>query len=102
MKVKSKKDASNAQDGVVVTMDDPMFHEKNEDGTVKLIEGYRKAFPDDSMAYKDLLYLEVKFENLGLALKNGKSILSGVSGTIAPGRVTAIMGPSGAGKVNNS
>eukprot|EP01028_Stygiella_incarcerata_P014157 TRINITY_DN9121_c1_g1_i5.p1 TRINITY_DN9121_c1_g1~~TRINITY_DN9121_c1_g1_i5.p1 ORF type:complete len:650 (+),score=169.31 TRINITY_DN9121_c1_g1_i5:340-2289(+) len=42
--------------------------------------------------------IEIKFENLGVTLKSGKSILSGVTGKINPGRLTAVMGPSGAGK----
>lgn len=46
------------------------------------------------------LKLDLKFENLGLTLPPPirKTILSGVRGRIRPGRVTAVMGPSGAGK----
>lgn len=46
------------------------------------------------------LKLDLKFENLGLTLPPpmSKTILSGVRGRIRPGRVTAVMGPSGAGK----
>ena len=46
------------------------------------------------------LSLELRFTQLGLTLPPplSKTILLGVSGRITPGRVTAIMGPSGAGK----
>ena len=43
--------------------------------------------------------IEVSFKDLSLALKgNGKKILRNVTGKLMPGRVTAVMGPSGAGK----
>jgi ABC-type multidrug transport system ATPase subunit len=44
--------------------------------------------------------IEISFEELGLRLKGGsqKVILSGVTGSVRPFRVTAVMGPSGAGK----
>ncbi|XP_028413905.1 ABC transporter G family member 24-like [Dendronephthya gigantea] len=46
--------------------------------------------------------IDISFENLGLTLKtakdNGKVVLSGVTGHINSGEVTAVMGPSGAGK----
>ena len=46
--------------------------------------------------------LTFEARNLGLALKSGpmkgKKILDGVTGKISPGKVTAVMGPSGAGK----
>lgn len=43
--------------------------------------------------------IEVSFKDISLALKgNGKKILRNVTGKLMPGRVTAVMGPSGAGK----
>ena len=44
--------------------------------------------------------LDLKFDGMTLTLPapQNKTILSNVSGRIRPGRVTAIMGPSGAGK----
>jgi hypothetical protein len=44
--------------------------------------------------------LDLKFDGMTLTLPapQSKTILSNVSGRIRPGRVTAIMGPSGAGK----
>lgn len=44
--------------------------------------------------------VDFEFDRLGLKLPgpHGKVILSGVTGTIQHGRVTAVMGPSGAGK----
>ncbi|KAI8612755.1 hypothetical protein BC830DRAFT_1220204 [Chytriomyces sp. MP71] len=44
------------------------------------------------------LSMNYEFDNLGLRLPDDKEILKGVSGTIQAGRMTAIMGPSGAGK----
>ncbi|KAI8816706.1 uncharacterized protein EV422DRAFT_275965 [Fimicolochytrium jonesii] len=44
------------------------------------------------------LQMDFRFHSLGLKLKSGKSILEGVNGEIKAGRLTAIMGPSGAGK----
>jgi len=41
---------------------------------------------------------DFKFKQLGLTLPNGITIMKGVNGTIRHGKVTAIMGPSGAGK----
>ncbi|EFJ20608.1 hypothetical protein SELMODRAFT_443919 [Selaginella moellendorffii] len=43
--------------------------------------------------------IELRFENLTMVLKKtGKRILSNVTGKLTPGDITAIMGPSGAGK----
>lgn len=43
--------------------------------------------------------IEITFEDLSLFLKgSGKKILCNVTGKLSPGRVTAVMGPSGAGK----
>lgn len=45
------------------------------------------------------LKIEITFQDLSLFLKgNGKKILCNVTGKLSPGRVTAVMGPSGAGK----
>eukprot|EP00002_Diphylleia_rotans_P014506 TRINITY_DN2829_c0_g1_i1.p1 TRINITY_DN2829_c0_g1~~TRINITY_DN2829_c0_g1_i1.p1 ORF type:complete len:902 (+),score=195.71 TRINITY_DN2829_c0_g1_i1:75-2780(+) len=40
----------------------------------------------------------ITFEELGLTLPNGRKIMDGVTGELYPGTVTAVMGPSGAGK----
>eukprot|EP00762_Andalucia_godoyi_P002220 ANDGO_07546.mRNA.1 ABC transporter G family member 24 len=42
--------------------------------------------------------MDIEFQDLGLTLHNGKTILANVSGVLRAGRVAAIMGPSGAGK----
>jgi len=49
----------------------------------------------------DRLALHVRFEDIGVAVGQGeerKVVLKGLSGEFTPGSVTAIMGPSGAGK----
>ncbi|KAI9344656.1 hypothetical protein BDR26DRAFT_183833 [Obelidium mucronatum] len=48
---------------------------------------------------KDAVYIDFRFENLGLRLSNGKSILKGVNGSIKSKKLTAIMGPSGCGSL---
>eukprot|EP00762_Andalucia_godoyi_P001573 ANDGO_00205.mRNA.1 ABC transporter G family member 24 len=45
-----------------------------------------------------LTKMDIEFQDLGLTLRTGKTILENVSGVLRAGRVTAIMGPSGAGK----
>ncbi|KAJ3023290.1 UNVERIFIED_CONTAM: hypothetical protein HDU68_008692 [Siphonaria sp. JEL0065] len=47
---------------------------------------------------RDDLQMNYEFDGLGLTLPDGKTILESVSGSINAGRMTAIMGPSGAGK----
>jgi hypothetical protein len=42
---------------------------------------------------------KISFEGVGMVLKTGVKIMSGVSGEFLPMRTCAIMGPSGAGKV---
>ncbi|KAJ3329639.1 hypothetical protein HDU76_007506 [Blyttiomyces sp. JEL0837] len=44
------------------------------------------------------LRMNFKFEGLSLTLKGGKKVLEGVTGEIKAKRMTAILGPSGAGK----
>ena len=45
------------------------------------------------------MQIEIVFKDLSLFLKgSGRKILCGVTGKLSPGRVTAVMGPSGAGK----
>lgn len=40
----------------------------------------------------------IEFDHIGLTLKNGTNIMQNVSGKFLPGRLCAVMGPSGAGK----
>ena len=43
--------------------------------------------------------INIEVQNLGLVLNvNGREVLKGVNGTLQSGSVTALMGPSGAGK----
>ncbi|KAJ3109532.1 hypothetical protein HDU97_005189 [Phlyctochytrium planicorne] len=58
-----------------------------------LTSGFRSALND-----REDLRIDFHFENLGLKLKDDKVVLRGVTGTIRSRRLTAIMGPSGAGK----
>jgi len=55
--------------------------------------------PLQSLRDKRDTMIELAFVRLGLVLRsNGAKVLNGVTGRCRPGRVTAIMGPSGAGK----
>ncbi|KAJ3269064.1 hypothetical protein HDV01_001904 [Terramyces sp. JEL0728] len=44
--------------------------------------------------------IRLKFEDLTLKLSNGVSVLQSITGEISPGKFTAILGPSGAGKTS--
>ena len=44
---------------------------------------------------------KIEFEGVGMVLKSGVKIMSGVTGAFLPKRTCAIMGPSGAGKVKS-
>ncbi|RYG53307.1 ATP-binding cassette domain-containing protein, partial [archaeon] len=68
----------------------PSFRELGSLDTLK--DGFRRCNAG--------LRLDVRFDDLGYTLPPplNKTILSDVSGHIRPGRVTAVMGPSGAGK----
>ncbi|KAI9335097.1 hypothetical protein BDR26DRAFT_805095 [Obelidium mucronatum] len=60
---------------------------------VALTAGFHKGLDDH-----DDLKMNYEFDGLSLTLPDGKMVLQGVSGSIHAGRMTAIMGPSGAGK----
>ncbi|TPX35033.1 hypothetical protein SmJEL517_g02426 [Synchytrium microbalum] len=57
-----------------------------------LVDAFKRGMNHQELA------IGFKFEDMGCTLKTGKVILQGVTGEIKPGRLTAIMGPSGAGK----
>nr|KAJ3420418.1 hypothetical protein HK105_005685 [Polyrhizophydium stewartii] len=57
-----------------------------------LVDAFRRALGGRDMR------MNFCMENLGLWLPTGKTVLQGVSGVIRDSRMTAIMGPSGAGK----
>jgi len=55
------------------------------------------AFKKKESNTLDDFKIRFQFENVGLKLPDGREVLKGVTGEIVPGRLTAIMGPSGAG-----
>ena len=57
-----------------------------------LSQYFKKALADED------LRMNFKFTDLSLTLPNGKTVLQGVTGEIRSACMTAIMGPSGAGK----
>ncbi|KAI9227817.1 MAG: hypothetical protein DHS80DRAFT_16527 [Piptocephalis tieghemiana] len=59
----------------------------------RLLEGY----PQGNLQGPQY-QLTLSFHNLSFHLPSGKALLEDMSGTVRPGRFTAIMGPSGAGK----
>ncbi|KAJ3390526.1 hypothetical protein HDU84_007377 [Entophlyctis sp. JEL0112] len=61
-------------------------------GVKVLVDAFRESFRSRE------LRMNFRFESLSLQLKNGKTILQGVTGEIRSKRMTAIIGPSGAGK----
>jgi len=61
--------------------------------------GSHEVEPLQSLRDKRDTMMDLTFIRLGLVLRsNGAKVLNGVTGRCRPGRVTAIMGPSGAGK----
>jgi len=61
----------------------------------------QQYYDDDAMVVveKKRFKISLSFIDLSLVLKgSGKKILSNVTGKLAPGCITAVMGPSGAGK----
>ncbi|KAI8616142.1 hypothetical protein BC830DRAFT_223049 [Chytriomyces sp. MP71] len=61
-------------------------------GMQLLVDAFRESFRNRE------LRMNFRFDNLALQLKTGKTILQGVTGEIRSKRMTAIIGPSGAGK----
>ena len=76
----------------VTLQEDPLDRLVATSATLVLEDGFRRCNAG--------LRLGIEFLNLRLTLPAplSKTILSDVTGSIVPGRVTAIMGPSGAGK----
>jgi ABC-type multidrug transport system fused ATPase/permease subunit len=72
---------------------------KRENGAIVLSAEEKKDLEQNYIKSMNGHKLKMHFtmENLGFKLPNGKVILDGVSGHIEAGRMTAIMGPSGAG-----
>ncbi|TPX57986.1 hypothetical protein CcCBS67573_g09198 [Chytriomyces confervae] len=66
--------------------------ESSNQGMQLLVDAFRESFRNRE------LRMNFRFDNLALVLKNGKTILQGVTGEIRSKRMTAIIGPSGAGK----
>jgi len=84
---------------------------RNDDNEIQLasIKGPKEAKPNTSalvsafqrgMSNRDDLRMDFSFSGMSLQLPTGKKVLQGVTGEIKAGRMTAIMGPSGAGSNN--
>lgn len=67
-----------------------------------LRKSQKKLEVENSAAFKylkpDKTAISFSYKNLSLSLKGGKRIISGVTGHVSSGKMTAIMGPSGCGK----
>ncbi|KAJ3175908.1 hypothetical protein HK101_010565 [Irineochytrium annulatum] len=95
-KVDGESGSGDAKEAVTVEMHDTGASEadlRQDQRVGKLVDNFAKAFGGDLT-----LRMNFSFSDLGLTLPNGVSVLSSVSGEIKAGRMTAIMGPSGAGK----
>ncbi|KAJ3201040.1 hypothetical protein HDU67_001638, partial [Dinochytrium kinnereticum] len=91
-----EKRQRNDPAGTALKIRDETFVDMNEAIKVetrvtKLVDGVREALGKD-------LRMDFSFSDLSLRLPSGVTVLQGVSGEIKAGRMTAIMGPSGAGK----
>ncbi|KAJ3199805.1 hypothetical protein HDU67_002545, partial [Dinochytrium kinnereticum] len=75
----------------IIELNGPSERDKMNEKVQKLVEGFRAAIGDD-------LRMNFSFKDLSLRLPSGVTVLKGVTGEIRAGRMTAIMGPSGAGK----
>jgi ABC-type multidrug transport system ATPase subunit len=82
--MRSTDEVSISKGGIIVASQLPR-------PTRKLCKGFHRA-------KGELKHMDFEFSNLSMKLPTGQMILSGVTGRVAPGKVTAIMGPSGAGK----
>lgn len=70
-------------------------------GRVNNAEGFGSIkLPEDEAArlMTDHIPASLYFSNISYTIPTGKTVLSGVSGTVKSGQIMAIMGPSGAGK----
>jgi hypothetical protein len=70
---------------------DELAQSENETNLSTLMKYFTKALGSQQLS------MNFSFDNLQKQLPNGKYILQGVTGSIKSGRMTAIMGPSGAG-----
>ncbi|KAJ3094464.1 hypothetical protein HDU97_008035 [Phlyctochytrium planicorne] len=68
------------------------------DAAAEMVEKVRKLVSGFKEAIGENLRMNFGFKDLSLTLPSGITVLKGVSGQIRAGRMTAIMGPSGAGK----
>ncbi|KAJ3056202.1 hypothetical protein HK102_011235, partial [Quaeritorhiza haematococci] len=68
---------------------------KHREQIANLLKG---SLTNDKTLSKLSKTFDISFDNLGLTLGNGVTIMKGVTGELKSGRSCAIMGPSGAGK----
>lgn len=75
---------------------------KTRDFALKLVRYFMPSIQIEKYHFRGLHAkaepMDIRFENLGLELHNGSTVLAGVTGEFKAGKICAIMGPSGAGK----
>ncbi|KAJ3123543.1 hypothetical protein HK098_001846 [Nowakowskiella sp. JEL0407] len=89
-KVNVAKSTAEGREDEVVVEDEVLVGE--ETSVDLLVDAFTRGLQNHKLS------IGFKFQDLEFTLKNGIQILSGVTGEIGAGKMTAIMGPSGAGK----
>ncbi|GBC06719.1 hypothetical protein RclHR1_00700018 [Rhizophagus clarus] len=80
-----------------------LFAVKNKADRLKTAK-YNRLLNEQKMRHEEMSLepvkrtFDIEFENIGLVLPSGITVMKGVTGRLTHGRTCAIMGPSGAGK----
>jgi ABC-type multidrug transport system fused ATPase/permease subunit len=87
-----KGEEAGAEGQVSVVIEKPPAPPTQSADAAELVATYRRALGESEVQ------MNFAFQDMGLTLPSGKVVLTGVTGRIEAGSMTAVMGPSGAGK----